>query len=244
VQYPKPSTQGGSAFDVVLWVNGIPLSVGETKTPTNHAWSWLNGANDIHDHYEAKHPAFFAPNVLSFATEGKEFHYGAVGQPGETWLQWGHTEDPLDLGPLERVRRSIELLLNPDTFLRVLRDFTLYDRPLTEGGRRLMKLIPRYPQVEAVDAIVDRVKDTERHSGLIWHYQGSGKTLTQAYAALALLNDDELDETPTILCVFDRVDLIQQTATQFKTALPDEVKVKVATPRTTCGPSSPPTSAG
>jgi type I restriction enzyme, R subunit len=229
VQYPKPSTQGGSAFDVVLWVNGIPLSVGETKSPTSRTWSWLNGANDVHDYYEAKHPAFFAPNVLSFATEGKEFHYGAVGQPGETWLQWGHTEDPLDIGPLEQVKRSIELLLQPETLLTVLRDFTLYDRPLTEGGRRLVKLIPRYPQVEAVDAIVDRVKDPVRHRGLIWHYQGSGKTLTQAYAALALINDDDLDETPTIICVFDRIDLIQQTATQFKTALPDEVKVKIAT---------------
>lgn len=228
VQYPKPSTQGGSAFDVVLWVNGIPLVVGETKTAAKQKWSWLNGANDIHDHYELKHPAFFATNVLSFATEGKEFHYGAVGQPGETWLQWGHTEDDLDQGPLERVKRSLELLLAPDRLLSVLRDFVLYDRPLTEGGRRLIKLIPRYPQVEAVAAIVDRVKDPHRSRGLIWHYQGSGKTLTQAYAALALLNDDEVTDAPTIICVFDRLDLISQTAAQFKSALPDEVKVKVA----------------
>ncbi len=228
VQYPKASTQGGSAFDVVLWVNGIPLGVGETKTPTNEKVSWLNAANDIHGHYEKKHPAFFAPNLLSFATEGKEFHYGALGQPAEKWLQWGHTQDPLDMPPFERVKRSLELLLAPEMVLRVLRDFVLYDRPLTEGGRQLVKLIPRYPQVEAVDAIVTRVKDPDRDSGLVWHYQGSGKTLAQGYAALALLNDDELDDAPTIICVFDRVDLITQTATQFRTALPDEVKVKVA----------------
>lgn len=228
VQYPKPSTQGGSAFDVVLWVNGIPLVVGETKSPTHKTWSWLNGASDIR-HYEGKHPAFFAANVLSFATEGKEFHYGAVGQPAETWLQWGKTTDPLTLGPLERVRRSVELLLSPQMVLRVLRDFTLFDRPMMEGGRRLVKLIPRYPQVEAVDAIVARVKEPGRSRGLIWHYQGSGKTLAQGYAALALLNDRDLPHTPTVLCVFDRIDLIQQTANQFATALPEEVKVKVAT---------------
>lgn len=228
VQYPKPSTQGGSAFDIVLWVNGIPLAIGETKSPTHRTWSWLNGATDIR-HYEGRHPAFFAANVLSFATEGKEFHYGAVGQPPETWLQWGKTTDPLQMGPMERVKRSVELLLAPEMLLRVLRDFTLFDRPLSEGGRRLMKLIPRYPQVEAVDAIVARVKDPGRSRGLIWHYQGSGKTLAQGYAALALLNDRDLDHTPTVLCVFDRIDLIQQTAAQFSSALPDEVKVKVAT---------------
>lgn len=228
VQYPTASTQGGSAFDVVCWVNGLPLVVGETKTPLSGHASWLDAANDIHGHYEAKHPAFFAANVLSFATEGKEFHYGAVGQSGEKWLQWGHTEDPLDQSPLLRVRRGIELLLPPQRVLSVLRDYTLFDRPPGEGGHRLVKLIPRYPQVEAVGAIVDRVKDERRRRGLIWHYQGSGKTLTQAYAALALLNDQNLPEQPTILCVFDRVDLITQTAKQFKTALPDEVKVKVA----------------
>ena len=227
VQYPKPSTQGGSAFDVVLWINGIPVSVGETKSPTHKTWSWLNGATDVR-HYEGKHPAFFATNILSFATEGKEFHYGAIGQPPETWLQWGKTTDPLHMGPLERVRRSVELLLAPEMLLRVLRDFTLFDRPLSEGGRRLVKLIPRYPQVEAVDAIVARVKEPGRSRGLIWHYQGSGKTLAQGYAALALLNDRDLDHTPTVLCVFDRIDLIQQTAAQFSSALPDEVKVKVA----------------
>lgn len=228
VQYPAASTQGGSAFDVVLWVNGIPLVVGETKTPVSHNASWLNAANDIHDHYEAKRPAFFAANVLSFATEGKEFHYGAVGQPGDKWLQWGHTEDPLSLSGLARVQRGIELLLTPERLLSVLRDFTLFDRPRSEGGHRLLKLIPRYPQVEAVEAILNRVKDGQRHRGLIAHYQGSGKTLAQAYAAMALLNDPDVPEQPTIVCVFDRVDLILQTATQFSTALPSEVKVKVA----------------
>ncbi len=228
VQYPAASTSGGSAFDVVCWVNGLPLVVGETKTPVSANASWLNAANDIHRHYESKHPVFFAANVLSFATEGKEFHYGAVGQPGEKWLQWGHTEDPLDLAGLARVKRGIELLLTPACVLSVLRDFTLFDRPTGEGGHRLHKLVPRYPQVEAVEAIVERVKDPKRRRGLIWHYQGSGKTLTQAYAALALLNDRHLPEQPTIICVFDRVDLITQTAKQFKTALPDEVKVKVA----------------
>ena len=226
VQYPKLSVQGGSAFDVVLWVNGMPLVVGETKSPSSQ-WSWLNGANDVHAHYEKKHPAFFATNLLSFATEGKEFHYGSVGQPGEKWLQWGHTTDPLQLPPMRRVERSVELLLTPERLLSVLADFVLFDRPLMEGGRRLIKLVPRYPQVEAVEAIVGRVLTDGKDRGLIWHYQGSGKTLAMAYAALKLLKTPETAGS-TVICVFDRVDLITQSARQFKSALPDEVAVKVA----------------
>ena len=60
-------------YDLVLWVNGFPIVVGETKTPVSQATSWLNAAGDIHGAYEVKTPGFFVPNVLSFATEGKEF---------------------------------------------------------------------------------------------------------------------------------------------------------------------------
>jgi len=52
-------------FDIVLWVNGIPLVVGETKTNTSAHISWVKGAKDIHDVYERKFPAFFVPNILS-----------------------------------------------------------------------------------------------------------------------------------------------------------------------------------
>jgi len=204
-------------FDIVLWVNGLPLVVGETKTPVDHKKSWLNAANDIHTVYEVQRSPFFAPNVLSFATEGREFHYGAVGQAPEHWLQWGATTDPWDLDGAERVMRSVELLLTPDRVLSVLRDFVLYDRPKIGAGAALTKLIPRYPQVEGVEAIHERVLDPHRRQGLIWHYQGTGKTLLMAFAALRLLHDDEVGGA-TILIVLDRLDLVEQTVRQFQTA--------------------------
>src|SRR5262249_20202005 len=113
-------------FDIVLWVNGLPLVVGETKSATNRDRSWFTAAKDIHDIYEVGAAPFFATNVLSFATEGKEFHYGAVGQPPEHWLLWGATTDSWDLSGLARVMRSVELLLTPQQVLSVLRDFVLY----------------------------------------------------------------------------------------------------------------------
>ncbi len=204
-------------YDVVLYVNGWPLSVGETKTPTSLSISWLNAAKDIHGVYEVQTPGFFVPNVLSFATEGKELRYGAIRQPSEMWLPWSKTTDALPLPSLKSVLRSVELLLKPETLLEVLRDFTFYSTSASQGTTKTWKVVPRYPQVEAVHAIVARVKDPLKHQGLIWHHQGSGKTLAMAFAASKLRRDLALD-APTILVVLDRIELYEQLSGEFAAA--------------------------
>ena len=215
VTYGSPGHE--RRFDIVLWVNGLPLVVGETKTPVKASVSWLNAARDVHNVYEAQVPQFFVPNVLSFATEGREFHYGAIDQPAETWLLWGATTDPHTLTGWPRVQRSVELLLDPRSILRILRDYTLFERTTRDGKPAVVKLIPRYPQVEAVEAIHGRVLDPDKMRGLIWHHQGTGKTLLMAFAAVRLLHDDAVGG-PTIVIVLDRVDLVEQTYAQFRTA--------------------------
>ena len=200
-------------FDVVLWVNGFPLVVIETKTPVDASISWLSGARDLANVYEKECATFFASNVLNAATEGREFHYGAVGQPGEHWLMWGSTDDPYDLDGLARVQRSVDLLLTPARVLSVLRDFTLFEQ---KPGGGVRKLIPRYPQVEAAEAIHAKILAGGMR-GLIWHYQGTGKTLLMAFVALMLLNDERVGG-PTVVIVLDRLDLIEQVERQFKTA--------------------------
>ena len=105
--------------------------------------------------------------------------------------------------------RSVELLLRPEMLLDILRTYTLYSRRSSTAGGDTMKVIPRYPQVEAVEAIVARVRDPYRRQGLVWHHQGSGKTLLMAFAAAKLRQQHDLD-APTILIVLDRLDLIEQ----------------------------------
>ncbi len=202
-------------YDIVLWVNGLPVVVGEMKTPVGAAISWLNGATDIHNAYERKTPEFFVPNVLSFASEGREFRYGAVAQPPELWLNWSSTTDAIMPPGLPNVLRSAELLLTPSMILDILRSYTLYTSRRTAAGALRMKVIPRYPQVEAVDAIVARVRDPHKRQGLVWHHQGSGKTFAMAYAAAKLRHQEDLD-APTIVVVLDRLELIQQTEAEFK----------------------------
>ena len=202
-------------YDIVLWINGLPVVVGEMKTPVNANISWLNGATDIHNAYERKTPEFFVPNVLSFASEGREFHYGAVCQPPELWLNWSSTTDEIMPPGLPSVIRSAELLLNPEMVLDILRSFTLYSSRPTAAGALRMKVIPRYPQVEAVAAIIARCRDPKKRQGLVWHHQGSGKTFAMAYAAAKLRHQTDMD-APTIVVVLDRLELIQQTEAEFK----------------------------
>ena len=72
-QWVYPGKENGRRFDIVLLVNGIPLVIGEAKTPVRPSVTWLDGASDIRNGYEETVPQMFVPNVLSFATEGKMF---------------------------------------------------------------------------------------------------------------------------------------------------------------------------
>ena len=114
--------------DIVMFVNGIPLVVGEAKTPVRPSVSWLDAASDIHDGYENSVPELFVPNVLSFATEGKELYYGAVRTPLEFWAAWRVNEgdDVSRLMGLNNVAAEMRQLLSPKTLLDILYNFTTY----------------------------------------------------------------------------------------------------------------------
>lgn len=218
-----PQKEGGRRYDLVLWVNGIPLVVIETKSPVG-ATSWLNGAKDIHDGYEPKTPLFFVPNLFSVSTDGRELRYGAARQPAEMWLPWSKTTEEVKPPGMEAMLDSAALLLLPKNLLGILRTYVLYSRHSTTRGAKTIKVIPRYQQVEAVDAIVRRVRDGTHRKGLVWHHQGSGKTLLMAFAAAELRRQTDLD-APTILVVLDRLDLIEQVSSEFSSVGLPSLKV-------------------
>lgn len=201
-------------FDIVLWVNGIPLVVGELKTPVNQKISWVKGASEVVGHYLPGWPAFFVPNAIVFATEGKEFRYAGVGTPVQYWEPWGATVDhPL----LADVLASAKSLLSPRTVLDLVSDFTLFELPEdNQGAASLRKLVARYTQYDAVSLIVARAKDPNRKRGLIYHTQGAGKTLSMVLAAGKLLRDPAMGN-PTIVLIADRVQLVRQMWDQFRT---------------------------
>ena len=109
--YPKASTQNGKRLDIVLIVNGIPLVIGETKSPVRSSITWADGANDILS-YEQSIPQMFVPNIFNFATEGKTFRYGGIGSPLTKWGPWFEGEVKTE-GTLEDVARSFSQMMQP-----------------------------------------------------------------------------------------------------------------------------------
>lgn len=210
-------------FDLVLYINGIPLVIGEVKTPVREAISWQDGAADFlggYKHYWENQKAFFVPNLLCFASEGKTFYYGAIGARFKNWAPWHSTEEretiPQDM---RTVLQSAERLLNPHTLLEILQSFTVFSTVLQGEGKPSLKikLLPRYPQYEAAKAIVARVKIQDARNGLIWHFQGSGKSLLMLFAAQMLKAAPQL-KNPTVIVVVDRVDLDSQINAVFNNA--------------------------
>lgn len=202
--------------DIVMFVNGIPLVVGEAKTPIRPSVSWLDAAADIHDGYENSVPELFVPNVFSFATEGKELYYGAVRTPLEFWAAWrvNDGDDVSRLMGLTNVAAEMKQLLSPKTLLDILYNFTTYS---TNKKRQRMKVVCRYQQYEGANLIVQRVVENKIKRGLIWHFQGSGKSLLMLFAAQKMRKMAEL-KSPTVMIVVDRVDLDSQTQNVFKEA--------------------------
>lgn len=203
--------------DVVLLINGIPIVIGEAKTPIRPAVSWLDGAHEVHDIYEDAVPQLFVPNILSFATEGKELFYGAIRTPLEFWTPWRleNDEDALAkrLG-LGEIGKELSDLLSPQRLLDILQNFSLFT---TNKKRQRIKIIPRFQQYEGANKIVERVIEGKIKKGLIWHFQGSGKSLLMVFAAQKLRKTTAL-KSPTVIVLVDRTDLDTQISGTFNAA--------------------------
>ena len=168
-QWVFPKEDGGKRLDVVLLVNGFPVAIGEMKTPTRNAVTWLDGAGDI-SAYEKSIPQMFVTNVFNFATEGKCYRYGSVCMPINLWGPW-HTARNKHEGTLADIARSIGDMFTPDKVMDIFQFFTLF---ATDKRYRKYKVICRYQQFEGANLIVERVTAGYPKKGLIWHFQGSG----------------------------------------------------------------------
>ncbi|WP_337160253.1 HsdR family type I site-specific deoxyribonuclease [Pseudomonas putida] len=199
--------------DLVLLVNGLPLVLIEAKTPVKKCISWVDGAVQVHDDYEKFVPELFVCNVFSVATEGKAYRYGSIGLPVKDWGPW-HLDGDGDDGqhhPLKSLKLSAESMLRPHVVLDILGSFTLF---ATNKKKQRIKIICRYQQFEAANKIVDRVLAGYPKKGLIWHFQGSGKSLLMVFAAQKLRMHAGL-KNPTVLIVVDRIDLDSQITGTF-----------------------------
>jgi len=221
--------------DVVLFVNGLPLTVIELKAPGS-AGSHLAGAFNQLQTYKQQIPALFHTNALLVTSDGIAARVGSLSADLERFMPWRTTDGKkiLDKG-LPELPTLIDGVFEQHRFLDLLRHFTVFGE--TDSG--LAKIVAGYHQYHAVNRAVDSTiraadprqgvaeepanyglpsvrdqKQGDRRAGVIWHTQGSGKSLLMAFYAGRLVKHPAM-ENPTLVVLTDRNDLDDQLFATF-----------------------------
>lgn len=194
--------------DMMIFLNGIPIVDIEAKSPTASEQVDYTIAIKQIKRYERHAQKLYWPNCLNIATDGFITKYGSTFAPMQYFLQWRDEklEEELD-GELEM---TLCALLSKDRLLDIIKNFIVFEQ---EKEHRIKKLC-RYQQYRAANLILERVKEGKRKRGLIWHTQGSGKSLTMFYTAWKLRYSQEL-QNPKIFVLVDRIDLDNQIYNTF-----------------------------
>ena len=227
-QYQVLGSKKHAIPDIVTFVNGLPLAVIECKSPTiGDAWK-AEAVKQLRRYQEADTrwkdqgaPRLFEAAQVLVGTCGEGAVYGTVGTPARFFLEWKEPY-PLSVEQLgERLRRAptrqdvlLYGLLEPRNLLDVVRNFVAFE---VDGGRTVRKLT-RYRQFIAVNEAMRRIRTARQPSargGIVWHTQGSGKSLTMLWLALKLRRD-EAQQQPAVVIVTDRTKLDRQIAGVFQ----------------------------
>jgi len=194
--------QKGVAFanraDVVFLINGIPLAIAETKNASKRDAVAI-GVEQLRRYHRETPEMLIAPQIFE-VTQLLDFYYGVTWNTNRKNLfNWKEFEP----GNYER---KVKAFFDRSRFLQVLRDYIVF----LSRDDELTKIILRQHQTRAVEKVIERVYEPGKSRGLIWHTQGSGKTLTMITIAAKLLREVRGSEKPTVLMIVDRNELEAQ----------------------------------
>ena len=214
------STVHRNRADVVFLINGIPVAIVETKSVDKQ--DGLEEGVDQIRRYHRETPEMFTTAQLFGVTEMRNFLYGVTWNVSRKNLfNWKSNKAPLirgvgglqhkDLSNSENdeptnYEEKVKTFFDRDSFLQVLRELIIFQ----SKDDALAKVVLRQHQTRAVEKVIERVHDPNKRRGLIWHTQGSGKTLTMITIASQLLRGGGETEKPTVLMVVDRNELESQ----------------------------------
>ena len=199
--------------DLVVFINGMPLAVIECKSPK------LQGAEQeaISDliKYQERSEKLFRYNQVCVGVYKVGGRYGAIGAK-EVHYQVYRSEDNTALETLlEKEPTAQDTLLynlfEKERFLDLIRNFIIYH--LSEGSK--IKILPRYQQIRATNKAIEKLQ-TKGEGGVVWHTQGSGKSITMVYLATKLRREESGFKNPTIIIMTDRTDLDDQISETFR----------------------------
>jgi type I restriction enzyme R subunit len=212
----RPGSHETRRPDLVLFVNGIPLGVIECKRPDLKDAIAAAVSQMIRNQRDDEIPKLFGYAQLLLALSKNEAKYATVGTPAKFWAVWKEDTEAAVQKVLGRNRTAtpqdvaVYALCRPERLMELAFDFTLFD-----AGE---KKVARYQQYFCVKKIVERIRtrdgEGKRQGGVVWHTQGSGKSLTMVMLARAIARMELPDYK--IVLVTDRVDLDDQIYGTFK----------------------------
>ncbi|MBC7328465.1 HsdR family type I site-specific deoxyribonuclease, partial [bacterium] len=219
-QFTLESLTSSIRADILLFINGIPLVLIECKSPTREEISWLDAYRQI-KRYEETVPELFKYVQFSIATDGITTRYfpNSFAPESEEQTSLSEWKDPYPFEPQDfkddYLKITIYGMLHPQNLLDLIENFIF----IRKREDRLSKVMARYQQFRASNKIFRRVVDTllgkdNKKFGLIWHWQGSGKTYTMAFSAWKLFHCPQT-ERPSIFVMVDRKDLEEQIEKDF-----------------------------
>ncbi len=197
--------------DVLIFLNGLPIVLMELKNPADENATIWNAYDQIQT-YKAQIPSLFAYNELLIISDGLEARVGSLTASTERFMPW-RTIEGEDLAPasIPQLQVVVHGLLEKQRLLNFLRYFVVFE---DEGGGILTKKIAGYHQFHAVNRALAQTLGAaqvtgDHRAGVVWHTQGSGKSLTMAFYAGRLVLEPRL-QNPTIVVITDRNDLDDQ----------------------------------
>jgi type I restriction enzyme R subunit len=201
--------------DVVVFVNGLPLSVIELKNPAGQHATVRTAYNQFQT-YKAQIPCLFTCNELLIISDGHEAKIGSLTANWERFTPWrtvdGTKTEPLSVPQLETLVKGV---FEKRRFLDLIRSFIVFE----EDAGSIIKKLAGYHQYHAVNlAVEDTVRASspkgDKRIGVVWHTQGSGKSLSMIYYASKIILHPKM-ENPTLVVLTDRNDLDDQLFTNF-----------------------------
>ncbi|MDT4035841.1 type I restriction endonuclease subunit R [Staphylococcus hominis] len=200
--------------DIVLFINGLPIVVIELKNSTNETVGVEDGYHQL-ETYKMRVPQLFTFNEVLITSDGINTKAGSLTANYDRFMTWrskdGETESSSSLASLDVL---IHGMLNPETLLDLIRYFVLFQ---DDGKGHISKILAAYHQYYAVNKAVDRALlassgQGDGKGGVIWHTQGSGKSLTMVFFSGKLI---QMLNNPTLVVVTDRNDLDNQLYSTF-----------------------------
>lgn len=219
-QYTVIEQKANRRPDIVLFVNGLPLGVIELKNPGDEN-ATLDGAYNQFQTYKAQIPSLFRTNAVLVISDGISARIGSLTADRERFMPW-RTIENAKLAP--KAMPELEILLNgvfdKRRFLDLVKDFIVFGQTETKDKQiETVKILAGYHQFHAVrEAVASTVEatrpDGDRKVGIIWHTQGSGKSLLMAFYAGQVIKHPAM-ENPTLVVLTDRNDLDDQLFNTF-----------------------------